>query len=65
MPLSVQSPMIGVLQNPHPQHALAMIEIRRRSKNVKKNRLNNLLGFTRVSHDSERDAENKAMVTVE
>src|SRR6266550_2432249 len=64
MPLPVQSAMIGILQDPHFEYALASVEIRHRPINVQKNRLDNLLGFAWIADDSECYVENKVPIAV-
>src|SRR5260370_35415262 len=64
MPFPVESAMIGILQDPHLEYALARVKIRHRPINVQKNSLNNLLGFAWVADDSERHVENEMVVSI-
>src|SRR6266851_4685301 len=64
MPFPVQSAMIGILQDPHFEYALATVKIRHRPINVQENRLNNLLSFARIPDDSECYVENKMLIAV-
>ena len=64
MPFPVQSAMIGILQDPHFEYALARVKIRHSPINVEKNGLNNLLGFAWIADDSERHVENEMVVSI-
>ena len=64
MPLSVQSTMISILQNPHLKHALARVKIGRRPENIEENSLDHILRLAGVAYDSKSDAENQAMIAV-
>src|SRR5713226_4277282 len=64
MPFPVQSAMIGILQDPHFEYALARVKIRHRPINVQKNRLNDLLSLAWIAHDSERHVENEMLIAV-
>ena len=64
MPLPVQGPMVGKLQEPSLKYALARVKICRGSKDVEKNNLDNFLGLARISHDSQSYAENKMVISV-
>jgi hypothetical protein len=64
MPLPVQGPMVGELQEPSFKYALARVKVCRGSKDVEKNNLDNFLGLARISHDSQSYAENKMVIPV-
>src|SRR5437667_5674364 len=64
MPFPVQSAMIGILQDPHFEYALARVKIRHSPINVQENRLDNLLGFAWIADDSERHVENEMVIPV-
>src|SRR6267143_5619305 len=64
MPFPVQSAMIGILQDPHFEYALARVKIRHSPINVQENRLDNLLGFAWIADDSECYVENKMVIAV-
>src|SRR5260370_36432565 len=64
MPFPVQSAVIGILQDPHLEYALARVKIRHSPINVQENRLNNLLGFAWIADDSECHIENEMLITV-
>ena len=64
MPFPVQSAMIGILQDPHFEYALARVKIRHCPINVQKNSLDNFLGFAWIADDSERHVENEMVIAV-
>jgi len=64
VPLPVQGPMVRALQKPSLKYALSTVKICRGSKDVEKNNLDNFLGLTRISHDSQSYAENKMVIPV-
>src|SRR6266852_1914304 len=64
MPFPVQSAMIGILQDPHFEYALARVKIRHRAENIEKNSLNDFLSLAGVAHDSECYVENEMLITV-
>src|SRR6266403_1636088 len=64
MPFPVQSAMIGILQDPHFEYALARVKIRHSPINVQENRLDNLLGFAWIADDSECYVENEMVIAI-
>jgi hypothetical protein len=64
MALPVQGPMMGELQEPSLKYALSTVKIRRGSKDVEKNNLDNFLGLAWISHDSQSYAEDEMVIPV-
>src|SRR6266567_914148 len=56
--------MIGILQDPHFEYALARVKIRHSPINVQENRLDNFLGFAWIADDSKRHVENEMVIAV-
>src|SRR5713226_5269409 len=56
--------MIGILQDPHFEYALARVKIRHRSEDIEENCLNDFLSFAWVPNDSECHAECKMLIPV-
>src|ERR1700722_5191235 len=65
MTFAMQCPMIGVLQDPYLQHAPARIEIRRGTKNIEKDGLNDFFRFAWISYNAYGDAVHQAVIAVE
>src|ERR1700722_8706238 len=65
MPLPLQGPMIGILENPYLRDAFVAVKVCRCSKDVEKNGLDDFLSLAGISNDPDSHAEDQPVIAIE
>ena len=65
MPLSIERPAIGTLQQPHSKCSPVPVKTCQGTENIKEHSLDDFLSLAGITHDFQSDTENQLVVTVE